>query len=172
MKNVWMAQLDHVTKVLLGMPASQGEYVIYAVVVFLSFVIVFNKLSRLLNYPLSALGLSVLVCVLSGIAAVAGGVLLSRVATMADTGFLEDLPFDLAVFVGAVLGLVLLAAPLLRVTNRSRYGANVLGLLLSSAATAVVLALVIAITDAARSGDKELDSTRNRTRSVNEFLNE
>lgn len=165
----WKAQALASLKVLLGNPATEYEFIIGGAVALLTAVIVFSRLSKLMSFPLSGSALALAACALAGVAAVA-------TAVVANV-YIAPLPFVHSLgggawlpYVSGLAGLVLLAAPTLRLTHRSRYAQNVTALLLTAAAVGAALALTHAILSAVAAREKDFERTKARTEAMNEFL--
>lgn len=167
--NAWIDAGKAVMYVLLGGPASEGELWLGAALVVVTFAIFFGKLSVLLNYPLSALPLTVCVTALTVLVVVGLGAVAVRCLGSLDVVREHNLVVWLP-FAALVVGTLLVVAPAMRIVNRSRYAPSVSGLVFSLLGVVIVVLVFNAISGAVHSGDKGFGKTRERTALMNEFL--
>ncbi len=155
--------------ILLGNPRSDTELAIMAAVCLLTFLILFNKIAKLMSFPLGGLGLAAVAgVVLAAVTVGAAAAALKYVAPLAWVQKFHVLPY--LPHAAGLLAVVLVVAPALRLIHRSRYVPSLVALLLGIAATGAVLVITHAIDGALRSGERNFERTRDRTESVNEFM--
>ena len=156
---------------LLGGAVSDYQLALLVGVALVAFVIFFTKLTKLMSFPRKTMSYALLVLVVL-VAAVMG------VSFLAHT-YLRDVPLVVKwclvpwlPVLAAALAFVAIVAPLLRLITKSRYWESLVALALSLAAVAVAVMLVKGLDAAFESGDRDLEKTRERTATMNKFLNE
>jgi hypothetical protein len=169
---LWSADVRWVMEALLGLPADPlMELVLVAAVACLVLVLVLNALTRLMSFPRSGVWLAALVMLL--------GVVIVLVTGVAARVYLA--PLDLVrqwklvpwlPFLAVAVSIPALVAPAMMLTHRARYSQCVTALLLSAGAMAMTVLLANSLMGAVLSGDKDLTKTRDRTRTINRFLND
>ena len=164
--NAWSDELMKLLKLALGNPASTVELGVLIFLGCLTFIFALAKIADLLgahvaNRPRSAIVLVVLVVLLLGISAAADLYLSQKVGA----GMRKFVPLATAIVV-----LLVAVTPITCFVKKASYMTSLFSLVLAVAAAAVVIALAAAAFNAATSGNKGLDSTRERKDALDKIM--
>lgn len=155
----------------MGVPPSNQLLIFLSCLAVLFFLAVFNGLTKLLKFPVRGLPYSLLttgiVCFL-----ILGGAWLALLH-IAPLPFVKKWHLLIWIpYVGGLIPLFAIAAPLLRLYHRSRYGESISALLLTVLSVACAVGIAYTVSLAAKKGDRDFDVARERTSTMNRFLNE
>jgi hypothetical protein len=164
--NVWITESLKLVKLMLGNPASTVELVVLICVGVVTFIIALAKIADLLGAHSATRPRSAIVFVLSVI-------LLLGIAAAADIYLPQKLGGSMHKFIplaAAIVALLVAVTPITCLVKKASYMTSLFSLVLAGASAAVVIALAVAAFNALESGNKGLDSTRERKDSLDKIM--
>jgi len=166
---VWQEKAVEALHVILGNPGSGTELAALCLVAAIVFIIVLERLSSLMSFPVKGTPLAMVVFIGGSL-----GILLSAAGAIIyvePLSFVKSMKLEPFIpFIGGLLSVPVLMTPLLWITHRTKYTQGLIAALLSICGAAIAVMLTIAAIGAFKSGDKDFNRTRSRTQEVNRFL--
>ena len=169
--NMWQQQCIDVLRSLMGVPPSNELLIVLTCLAVLVFLGMFNGLTKLLKFPVRGLPYSLLTTVIVCILVIGGAWL--ALLHIAPLPFVKKWHLFIWIpYIGGLIPLFAIAAPLLRLFHHSRYGESISAIILAILCVACAVGITYTASLAAQRGDRDFNITRERTATMNRFLNE